>query len=475
MTEEKNRSARRPAGKKAEHYRGDRPAPRAPAKPGLEARAAAAKILAAVVDRKVSLDGMLDAQNGNPAYRALSDQDRSLVRAMLNAALRHLPRIDAALSRMLDTPLPEGARALHHVLAIGAAQILYLDIPDHSAVDLAVEQANADPRNRRFAGLVNAVLRRFGRQKQQILERIAEQPAMPAWFYDRLCTVYGPDEAARIADAQLVPASIDVTVKADPEGWAKALDGVVLPTGSVRLKPFDRPIPSLPGFDEGEWWVQDAAATLPARMFGDIKGLRVADLCAAPGGKTAQLAQAGAIVTALDQSASRLKRLQSNLDRLKLHATLIEANMLDYRPEELFDAVLLDAPCSSTGTTRRHPDVLWTKNDEDIEKLAALQARMLRHACHLVRPGGIVVFSNCSLDPREGEDMVATLLTENPELERLPVEAPSWPGLEDAISADGAFRTTPAMLAELDGVAGGLDGFYAVALRRRADVPVSGP
>lgn len=474
MTSEKHRSPRRPAGQKAGKAQGDRYSARGPAKPGLEARAAAAKILAAVVDRKVSLDGMLDGQNGNPAYRALSDQDRSLVRAMLNATLRHLPRIDTALSRMLDTPLPEGARALHHVLAIGAAQILYLDIPDHSAVDLAVEQANADPRNRRFAGLVNAVLRRFGRQKQQILERSSEMPAMPAWFFDRLCGVYGAEEAARIAEAQLSPAAIDITVKNDPEGWAKVLDGVVLPTGSVRLKPFDQPIPSLPGFGDGEWWVQDAAATLPARMFGNIKGLRVADLCAAPGGKTAQLAQAGAVVTALDQSGSRLKRLQFNLERLKLQATLVEANMLEYRPDKPFDAVLLDAPCSSTGTTRRHPDVLWTKDDQDIEKLAALQSRMLRHACDLVRPGGIVVFSNCSLDPREGEDMVAALLAERPDLERVPVEQASWPGLEHAISADGAFRTTPAMLTELDGVAGGLDGFYAVALRRRSDSPHSG-
>ena len=163
MTLEKNRSPRRPAGAKAGKAKGERPSSQTAAKPGLEARSAAAKILAAVVDRHVSLDGMLDAQNGNPAYRALSEQDRSLVRAMLNAALRHLPRIEAALQAMLDNPLPEGARALHHVLAIGAAQILYLDIPDHSAVDLAVEQAHSDPRNRRFAGLVNAVLRRFGR------------------------------------------------------------------------------------------------------------------------------------------------------------------------------------------------------------------------------------------------------------------------------------------------------------------------
>lgn len=467
MTTEKNRSPRRPARPDGGKAAGERFSGRGPSKPGLEARAVAAKILGAVIDRKVSLDGMLDSQNGNPAYRALSEQDRALVRAMLNAALRHMPRIEAAIDRMLDNPLPEGARALHHVLAIGAAQILYLDIPDHSAVDLAVEQAHADPRNRRFAGLVNAVLRRFGRQKVQVLEKSHGVPAMPQWFFERLSTVYGAEEAARIADAQLTPAAIDLTVKSDPKGWAEKLGGVVLPTGSVRLKPFDQPITALEGFDAGEWWVQDAAATLPARMFGELQGLRVADLCAAPGGKTAQLAQAGARVTALDQSASRLKRLSGNLDRLGLTAELVEVNMLEFRPEQLFDAVLLDAPCSSTGTTRRHPDVLYTKGPEDIAKLAALEARMLRHACDLVRPGGTIVFSNCSLDPAEGEDMVAALLAERPDIERLPMKSTDWPGMEQAISAEGAFRTTPAMFPARDGVVGGLDGFYAVALKRR--------
>lgn len=446
--------------------KGERSSP-PPAKPGFEARAAAAKILAAVVDRKVSLDGMLDPQNGNPAYRALSDQDRALVRAMLNATLRHLPRIEAALDAMLDNPLPEGARALQHVLVLGAAQILYLDIPDHSAVDLAVEQAHADPRNRRFAGLVNAVLRRFGRQRDRILAQSAAVPAMPAWFFERLTEVYGADEAARIAEAQLTPAAIDLTVRSDPQGWAERLGGVVLPTGSVRLRPFDRPITSLEGFEAGEWWVQDAAASLPARLFGDLEGRRVVDLCAAPGGKTAQLAAAGASVTALDQSGNRLKRLAANLDRLKLSAELVEANMLDYRPEEPFDAALLDAPCSSTGTTRRHPDVLWTKGPDDIKKLAALQARMLRHACDLVRPGGLVVFSNCSLDPKEGEEMVAALLAERTDMERVPVSPDQWPGLEEAVSPEGALRTTPAMILPRDGVAGGLDGFYAVVLKRR--------
>nr|WP_313195383.1 RsmB/NOP family class I SAM-dependent RNA methyltransferase [Shinella zoogloeoides] len=438
----------------------------APEKPGLRARQAAAKILAAVIDRRTPLDGMLDLENGNVAYRQLGDADRALVRAILNTALRHLPRIEAILDTLVGTPLPEGARALHHVLTVAAAQILYLDVPDHSAVDLAVEQAQLDPRNRRFASLTNAVLRRLSREKASHLTATRAVSVIPAWFHERLVAVYGKEHAARIGEALLEPSAIDLTVKSDPEGWAAKLGGRVLPTGSVRLPAASGAIPALEGFEAGQWWVQDAAASLPAKLFHDLAGKRVADLCAAPGGKTAQLALAGAKVTALDQSGNRLKRLIGNLERLDLSVEAVEANMADYRPEEPFDAVLLDAPCSSTGTIRRHPDVLWTKGPEDIDKLARLQERLLRHALTLVKPGGELVFSNCSLDPGEGEDMVARVLADNPDWRIEPVEPADWPGLESAVSPRGEFRTTPAMLPATDSHAGGVDGFYAVLLRR---------
>lgn len=440
-----------------------------PEKPGIDARSAAAKLLGAVIDRKTPLDGMLDNEGGNPAYRQLNEADRSLVRAILNSALRHLPHIDAAISSMLQSPLPEGARALQFVLYVAAAQILYLDIPDHSAVDLAVEQANRDPRNKRFANLVNALLRRLAREKDDILSTIPKTvPAMPKWFFDRLAAVYGREAAFAIADAQLQPAAIDITVKSDQDSWAERLNATVLPTGSLRLKAFDGTIPTLPGFSDGEWWVQDAAAAIPARLFGDLKGKRIVDLCAAPGGKTAQLIAGGAVVTALDQSPSRLKRLKSNLDRLNMEATTIQASAANWQPDELFDGALLDAPCSSTGTTRRHPDVLWTKGPEDIRKLAQVQENLLRHALTLVKPGGIVVFSNCSLDPLEGENVVEHLLNDMSNVERVPILSEDWKGMAMAISPLGEFRTTPAMLPASEGVAGGLDGFFASVLRRTA-------
>lgn len=443
----------------------ERLAPR-PAKPGLPARAAAAKILAAVVDKKLPLDGALDHEHGNPTYKALGESDRALVRAILNTTLRHLPRIDAAIASLLETPLPEGARALHHVLAVGAAQILYLDVPDHSAVDLAVEQANQDPRNRRFAKLVNAILRRVGREKERILSDVADIPPMPAWFIERLAKAYGKEPALAISESQLEPAAIDLTVKSDATGWAERLNGVVLPTGGVRLSAFDGSIPSLDGFEEGEWWVQDAAASIPAKLFGDLTGKRVADLCAAPGGKTAQLILAGGKVTAIDQSENRLNRLRSNLERLGLEAETIATDLTKLEPSERFDAILLDAPCSSTGTTRRHPDVLWTKGPEDIAKLAVLQERLLRHALTLLNPGGVLVFSNCSLDRQEGEEVVSRVLEDVKSVERVPVDAAKWPGMEQAITPLGEFRTLPTMLDMPDGFASGLDGFYAAVLRR---------
>jgi 16S rRNA (cytosine967-C5)-methyltransferase len=444
-------------------------APRHPVfadKPGLDVRIAASKIIAAVIDKKTPLDGMLDAGHGNPAYRALSEADRSLLRAILNTTLRHLPRIEKSLSMMLDKPLPEGARALQHVLTTAAAQILYLAIPSHAAVDLAVEQAHRDPRNRRFAKLVNALLRRMVRERDEILAASEAISPVPGWFYARLVKSYGEAEARRIAEAQLTPAPIDLTVKADAQAWAERLNARLLPTGSLRLAAFDGGIPAVDGFEDGAWWVQDAAASIPAQLFGPILGKRIADLCAAPGGKTAQLCALGAEVIAVEMSGNRAVRLTENLSRLNLQAQIVQSNLFDYTPEELLDGVLLDAPCSSTGTTRRHPDVLWTKDAKDIEKLAELQGRMLRHALTLVKPGGLVVFSNCSLDPLEGEQLVAQLLRDDASVKRVPIRREDWPGLEDAINPLGEFRTTPAMILPSEGHAGGMDGFFACVLQR---------
>ncbi|MBL8577492.1 MAG: RsmB/NOP family class I SAM-dependent RNA methyltransferase [Mesorhizobium sp.] len=435
--------------------------------PGLAARMTAAKLLAVVVDAKTPLDGLTDNDNGHPHYLALEPRDRALVRAILTTALRFRVTIGKLIARRLERPLPPNASTLAHILNVAAAQILFLDVPDSAAVDLAVTHAKSDPRTTRFAALVNGVLRSLARGKDAELQPILDTTLdAPDWFVQRLTSAYGEQQAAAILAAHRVEAPVDFSVKSDPGLWAEKFGGIVLPTGGVRVEKLSAAVSELPGFGEGEWWVQDAAAALPARLLGDIGGKRVADLCAAPGGKTAQLAIAGADVTALDTSKNRLVRLRRNLERLRLSAETVQSDLLEFKPAKLFDAVLLDAPCSSTGTVRRHPDVLWTKSPEDIAKLAALQAKMLAAATKLVKPGGRIVFSNCSLDPAEGEDISRALLAASADIELDPIRPGEIAGADEFLTPEGMLRTTPAGL-KLDrpGISG-LDGFFAARFRR---------
>ena len=388
------------------------------------------------------------------------------MRAILVTALRHRRTIAALLARRLEKPLPANATALSHILHVAAAQILFLDVPDSAAVDLAVTHAKEDPRTARFSGLVNGVLRALARAKDaELPEALATTADAPDWFAERLTAAYGDETAGKILEAHRHEAPVDFTLKGDPAPWAERLGGIVLPTGSVRVERLAGPVTELPGFAEGEWWVQDAAAALPARLLGNVRGMRVADLCAAPGGKTAQLVLAGAEVTAIDTSRNRLARLRQNLERLNLTAETVQADLLDYRPPAPFDAVLLDAPCSSTGTVRRHPDVPWTKTAADIAKLADLQRRLLERAVSFVRPGGTVVFSNCSLDPQEGEALLAAFLSDHAGIALDPVRPGKFAGIDPFLTAEGTLRTTPADLDLGRPGVSGLDGFFAARLR----------
>jgi 16S rRNA (cytosine967-C5)-methyltransferase len=435
--------------------------------PGLPVRQTAQRLLGAVIDTKTSLDGLTDDDHGHPQFRALEARDRALVRAILSSALRHRVTIRKMLDKLLERALPKNATSLSHLLHVGAAQILFLDVPSHSAVDLAVESAKADTRNARFAGLVNAILRGLIRTKDQNLAAVLDDTLdAPDWFVNRLSAAYGHEKARAILSLHRHPAPLDLTVKSEPQNWAEKLGGIVLPNGTVRLEKFEGRVPDLPGFAEGEWWVQDVAASLPVKLMGELNGQHVADLCAAPGGKTAAMALAGADVTAVDLSASRLKRLQSNIARLKLPAQTHAGNLLDLKPAELFDAILLDAPCSSTGTVRRHPDVVWTKTPDDIAKLADLQLKLLRHAATLVKPGGMLMFANCSLDPMEGEELAAKFLAGAPDYAVLPVNPSELSDLEHLISTEGYLRTTPADLDLGRPEISGMDGFFAARFQR---------
>jgi 16S rRNA (cytosine967-C5)-methyltransferase len=258
--------------------------------------------------------------------------------------------------------------------------------------------------------------------------------------------------------------SLDLTVKSDAAQWASRLHGEVLSTGSVRTV-LHGAVTMLPGFSEGQWWVQDAAAALPVRLFGDIKGKSIADLCAAPGGKTAQLAQSGAHVTALDRSPARVARLRENLTRLSLQAETVVADAVEWAgPPEGFDGILIDAPCTSTGTIRRHPDVAWLRQESDIAAMTVLQQRLLKKSVSLLKPGGTLVYCTCSLEPEEGEHAIAALLAAEPALRRVPIEASEVSGLSEIITTEGDLRTLPSHLPNADPKLGGLDGFFAARL-----------
>jgi 16S rRNA (cytosine967-C5)-methyltransferase len=442
---------------------GDFAEPAGRAREGRAPRDAAVHLLAAVLDRKEPLDAALENEI---AVRDLAPRDRALARAIVGMALRRRGTIDAILDRLVERP-PRKAGALRRVLQVAAAQLLFMGVADHAAVSLALDQLDADRDARHFKPLANAVLRRIARERAALLAT-AETAASdtPPWLWTRWVSAYGADIAAAIAAAHRLEPSLDVSVRADPTTWAERLGGSVLPTGSVRTIAAGD-VTALPGYDEGAWWVQDAAAALPARLIGDVSGLAVADLCAAPGGKTAELAAAGAKVTAVEISARRAGRLRENLTRLRLDAEIVIADALAWQPRQPLDAVLLDAPCTATGTIRRHPDVAWLKKPEDIVTLAALQSRLLARAASFLKPGGRLVYCTCSLEAEEGEAHLAPALAGLP-LALDPVSPAEIGSIAGLVRPDGTVRTLPCHLADPNPRLGGLDGFFIMRLRRTA-------
>ena len=434
---------------------------------GLPARRTAASLLDAVLQKKQPLDDVL-GQVRDGAMMDLPPRDRALARAIVGTSLRRKGQIDQVLKSFLERGLPARAGTLYPILLSGAAQILFMNVPPHAAIDLAVRLAQWDPRAKRYDKLVNAVLRRVSEKGAGIAAALnAGHANTPEWLWDRWVRTWGEARTQAIADAQLTEPPLDLTVKSDAALWAERVSGRVLPIGSVRLLPKGR-IEDLPGFAEGAWWVQDAAASLPAQLLGDVAGKRVADLCAAPGGKTAQLAATGAEVIAVDSSKSRLKRLSENLERLGLSATTVQADASLWEPGEQFDAILLDAPCSSTGTIRRHPDVPYLKSDSDIATLAALQARLLDNAVSLLRPGGTLVYSTCSLEMEEGEAQIAALLARTDSLRIDPLRDDEPFGDTEWAEASGILRTFPFQLQGESPQWSGMDGFFASRLIRES-------
>jgi 16S rRNA (cytosine967-C5)-methyltransferase len=419
---------------------------------GLAARKAALSLLSQVLRQHRPLDAQIES------LKHLAPRDAGFARALASQSLRHFGALDAVIRQFVPKPLaPHKAGAATEILLLGACELLILKGAAHAAVDAANNLAAADKKAVHFKALINAVLRRIAREGAAVLSGLdAPRLNTPDWLWTRWCAQYGEDSARAIAIAHGQEAPLDIVLKR--EGAAHPQSEALL---NLSRRVSERaPVESLAGFGAGDWWVQDVAAALPATLLGDVSGKYVIDLCAAPGGKTLQLAAQGAQVTAVEIDPSRAERIRENLKRTGLDARIVESDARDFTGTA--PLVLLDAPCTATGTIRRHPDLPWIKSAADVMAQASLAYDLLESAAAMVAPGGLLVFAVCSLEREEGEEQIAAFLNDHPEFSRAPVTPKELSGHGEWITADGDLRTLPSHLADQ----GGMDGFYAARLRR---------
>jgi 16S rRNA (cytosine967-C5)-methyltransferase len=424
---------------------------------GLPARAAAQAILHEVLHKRRPLDATLEVADH------LEPRDQGFARAIASETLRRFGQLDALVrSFVAKLPPPHRAGPTFEILLAGACELLFLDVAPHAAVDAANRLAQTDQKAVHFKALINAVLRRIAREGKAAVEaQDAARLNTPDWLWTRWREAYGEEIVRKISEAHLKPAPVDIVVSPGTNPSQRP-DGEFL-FGDVLRVSSDASVESLPGF-AGNWWVQDAAASLPVRLFGDVKGQVVIDLCAAPGGKTMQLAQMGARVTAVERDAERLKRVRGNLDRMKLDATLVNDDARNFRPEVPAPLVFLDAPCTATGTIRRHPELPWIKGASDVTLLSGLQGELIDAAAEMTASGGLLIYAVCSLEPEEGVEQVESFLARNHGFAREAIASSELFGISELITEARDLRTLPCHLADK----GGMDGFYAVRLRRQA-------
>lgn len=425
-----------------------------------DVRTLSAELFRTCRSRKLTVE---EAIGADARAAALPARDRALLASILLTAFRHRGEIESVLKTLVLKPLPRKSGTAPDILTLGVAQLLFLDMPAHAVIDLSVRAAKADRNALHFAGLINAVLRKVAAGGKGLLSGLdAPRVNTPDWLWERWSKAYGADAAREISSAHGKRPALDISLRNGTGEGSDVPAGLLLPNGQVRLPAEHPPVPELEGFREGRWWIQDAAATIPVHLLGDISGKKVLDLCAAPGGKTLQIAAGGAQVTAVDISEARLARLRDNLKRTGLDASVVAVDILSPELAGAWDAVLLDAPCSATGTIRRHPELPYLREESQIAELTRLQRQMLRKAATLVKPGGILVYCTCSLEPEEGEGQLTWFQRWNNDFEVVPPALPWLP--PESLGADGAVRTLPYMQL---GNAQGLDGFFAVALRRK--------
>ncbi len=431
----------------------------------LAARHAALMVVDSVLTRRHNFDLAWDQALQTMA--SLPARDRAFARMLATTTLRRLGQIDDILYRAsgrMDAPTPV---LLHHLLRIGIAQILFMDVPDYAAVDTSVRLGESVSLARQ-GGFINAVLRHATREGRAWMNvQDAASLNVPAWLRGQWANDYGLEASEAISVASLAEAPLDIAIRNSPDQsfWAETLQASILPSGTLRRQSGGM-IQDLPGFEDGMWWVQDAAAALPSTLFGNVRERPVLDLCAAPGGKTAQLAAMGAQVTAIDRSGKRLRRLEANMARLRFQDNVIveTADAASWMPKEPAPFILLDAPCTATGTIRRNPDVLHLKTPQDMQGLMEVQARLLAQAVRMLAPGGILIYCTCSLQKDEGERQIENLLSTGAPVSRMPILAGEIGGMDSLITPDGDVRVFPFHMAAL----GGMDGFYIARLRKAA-------
>lgn len=425
-------------------------------------RALAADVLEDILFRRKSFDDAFAAGVSDRARcSAMAPKDRSFSYNLVATTLRRLGQIDELIDSCLVSPLPSKARGALTILRLGVTQLLFMNVSAHAAVDTSVDLAQMR-RQGTYKKLINAILRRLGREGTEMISaQDAHRRNTPDWLWDAWTKAYGENLTRQIANAHLSQPPLDITVKSNSEAAVAKLGGTLLPTGSVRLKK-NPGVESLPGYSEGDWWVQDTAATLPVKLFPRLKGQEIVDLCAAPGGKTAQMAAAGAHVTAIDRSEKRLRLLQENMGRLSLDVSCILEDAVRWRPGYACDGVLIDAPCSATGTLRRHPDIQWIKSPNDVRGVGKIQRALLNASLEMVKIGGTIIFTTCSLQPEEGPLLIQEFLESGANVRRDPLDANAGVSMPDMITVDGDLRTFPHFLSDH----GGMDGFFAARLIR---------
>ncbi len=390
-------------------------------------------------------------------------RDRALANRLVTLTLKRHGQINYVLDQVLDKGLPKRSGLFEASMRLAITQLLFLpETGDHAAIHLAVEVIKKDRRAGRFAKLANAILRKV--QRDISPEQLAAEQLAPQWMYQKWLEQYGDERTARMLDAILEEAPLDLSFKPETTDGVAAVSGITTHGQSARVVVRDAAVDQLSGYDSGEWWVQDLAASLPVQLAGPQKGQSALDICAAPGGKTAQLAAAGMDVVAVDNDGARMERVKENLERLQLDARLIVADATELSAEQQFDLVVLDAPCSATGTFRRHPEVIWHRKEKDIRSRAELQKQMLAQAAHLVKPGGTLIYCTCSLEQEEGEEQAQQFLADHAKFELNEITSSEFSTLPDVICANGFLRTLPGMA--VSGVSGSLDGFFAARFVR---------